>query len=505
MVEVSGNYKYVSGVKRFEDTLLFDPIDLLADTNQATVSVINRLYAKKGDSVREVLTWEVAQQRFFNPTFGGAVLPGERNVVIEALDLTGFTFLDGPRTYSPIVSNLRISPRDGITISWLTDYDPARHAFVNNSFQGDVRVKRYFVSVGSDQIRPDPIIAGPQNQFRFTIGYGDPNRKGWNTAFQTVYDVRLAQLDFGIAQVTYNTDCCGLSLQVRRFDFRYAKREPIPYFVLDCEYRVSRQFEKTGTIVLSRSMRIAGLACVTVMLAFAAGEAQTAAQYKTPVRQADRRRASGRGLQRLEYLSAIGSGNRLSGSEALDRAIAWSAEQMKAAGLENVRTIPVKVPHWVRGAESAEMLEPLRKKIYMLGTGGGRFDPERRHRGRCGGRVGFRGAAETRALRSSGPHRPVRCALRVIRQDRGVPQRWSRTGAGARSGGCAGSLDHATQPARSAHRSYSVGRLRRQEFPAPRFQWKTRSGFTTSRLQASVFASAFAWKRTSNQTPIRRT
>src|SRR6185437_15606134 len=129
VVEASASYKYVSGVKRFEDTLLFDPIDLLSDTNQATVSIVNRLYAKKGDSVREVLTWEVAQQRFFNPTFGGAVFPGERNVVMDALDLTGFTFLDGPRTYSPIISNLRVSPRDGITFTWLTDYDPARHAF----------------------------------------------------------------------------------------------------------------------------------------------------------------------------------------------------------------------------------------------------------------------------------------------------------------------------------------------------------------------------------------
>jgi LPS-assembly protein len=219
VVEASASYKYVSGVKRFQDTLLFDPIDLLSDTNQAQISIVNRLYAKKGDSVREVLTWEVAQQRFFNPTFGGAALPGERDIAIDALDLTGFTFLEGARTYSPIISNLRVSPRDGITISWLTDYDPARHAFVNSSLQGDVRVKRYFVSIGSDQIKPDPIIAPPQNQFRFTVGYGDPNRKGWNTAFQTVYDVRLARLDFGIAQVTYNTDCCGLSLQIRRFDF----------------------------------------------------------------------------------------------------------------------------------------------------------------------------------------------------------------------------------------------------------------------------------------------
>lgn len=219
VIETRASYKYVSDVTRFQDTLLFDPIDLLADTNQAEFSIINRIYAKKGDNVNEILTWELSQERYFNPTFGGAVLPDQRNINSEILDLTGFTFLDGPRTYSPVVSSLRISPRPGITFTWLTDYDPARHAFVNSSFQGDIRVKRYFVSLGSDQLTPSPIISPPQNQFRFTVGYGDPNRKGWNTAFQTVYDVRLARLDFGIAQVTYNTDCCGISVQVRRFDF----------------------------------------------------------------------------------------------------------------------------------------------------------------------------------------------------------------------------------------------------------------------------------------------
>ncbi len=74
------------------------------------------------------------------------------------------------------------------------------------------------------------------------------------------------------------------------------------------------------------------------------------------------------GLKRLEYL-CYRIGNRLSGSPALDKAIAWSSDEMKAAGLANVRTIPVKVPHWVRGRESAEMIEPLAKPLFMLGLG----------------------------------------------------------------------------------------------------------------------------------------
>ena len=55
------------------------------------------------------------------------------------------------------------------------------------------------------------------------------------------------------------------------------------------------------------------------------------------------------GYAKLAYLCDR-IGNRLSGSESLDRAIAWAEETMKRDGLSNVRTIPVKVPHWVRGA-----------------------------------------------------------------------------------------------------------------------------------------------------------
>ena len=44
------------------------------------------------------------------------------------------------------------------------------------------------------------------------------------------------------------------------------------------------------------------------------------------------------GYNRLAYL-CYRIGNRLSGSVGLEKAIAWSAEQMKAAGLSNVRIL----------------------------------------------------------------------------------------------------------------------------------------------------------------------
>lgn len=62
-------------------------------------------------------------------------------------------------------------------------------------------------------------------------------------------------------------------------------------------------------------------------------------------------------------------GHRLSGSENLERAIAWAVSEMKRDGLDNVRPEKVMVPHWVRGEESLELLEPASRKLNMLGLG----------------------------------------------------------------------------------------------------------------------------------------
>src|SRR5207344_453874 len=62
-------------------------------------------------------------------------------------------------------------------------------------------------------------------------------------------------------------------------------------------------------------------------------------------------------------------GNRLSGSPQLERAVAWAVAEMKRDGLENVHTEKVMVPRWIRGAESADIVEPARHGIVMLGLG----------------------------------------------------------------------------------------------------------------------------------------
>lgn len=75
------------------------------------------------------------------------------------------------------------------------------------------------------------------------------------------------------------------------------------------------------------------------------------------------------GFERLTYLGDT-FGPRFSGSENLENSIDWIVEEMKADGFDRVWTQPVKVPHWVRGKESATLNIPIRRDLPMLGLGG---------------------------------------------------------------------------------------------------------------------------------------
>jgi len=69
-------------------------------------------------------------------------------------------------------------------------------------------------------------------------------------------------------------------------------------------------------------------------------------------------------------------GPRFSGTTNLEAAVDWAQAHMKADGLENVHGEEVMVPHWVRGAESAELIEPTQQVLPMLGLGGSVATPQ---------------------------------------------------------------------------------------------------------------------------------
>jgi carboxypeptidase Q len=118
-------------------------------------------------------------------------------------------------------------------------------------------------------------------------------------------------------------------------------------------------------------------------------------------------------------------GPRLSGSASLEATLRWAAEEMNK-DFDEVRLDPVMVPHWLRGAESLDILLPHPGTLAMLGlgnsvgTGGAPIDAEvlvvksfadlDAHAGRVRGRivlfnVPYTTYGETVQYRSNGPSR----------------------------------------------------------------------------------------------------
>jgi carboxypeptidase Q len=100
-----------------------------------------------------------------------------------------------------------------------------------------------------------------------------------------------------------------------------------------------------------------------------AAAATIASRYAAAVDQIITAARADRGAyQKLAYLTDR-IGHRLSGSAALDRAIAWAVQAMQADG-HDARTEKVMVPHWVRGREAAELTAPIARPLVVLGLGG---------------------------------------------------------------------------------------------------------------------------------------
>lgn len=124
---------------------------------------------------------------------------------------------------------------------------------------------------------------------------------------------------------------------------------------------------------------VCALAAVSASASLAAQSPDTtiAARYREPAtRIITAALADSAAYDRLGRLTD-GFGHRLSGSESLERAIDWILREMKGDRLDSAWTEPVKVPHWVRGKESAELLEPRRAPLAMLGLGGSVGTPKK--------------------------------------------------------------------------------------------------------------------------------
>ena len=212
LIEPTLEYRYVTGVDEFRKTIVVDETDLIANTHEIEYGITNRFFAGY-----EFLTWRIAQKMYFDPTFGGALVPGKRNTLEPLMDLTGFAFSDGEaRRFSPIVSTVRIATTPNTTTDIEVDYDTEREEFRAAGISGAVNRGRFNTSIGyffnkRSEIQP------PSNQLRGLVSFGSQNAPGLSAGVGFAYDIYHSLFQGATAQVSYNAECYGLGFEFTKY------------------------------------------------------------------------------------------------------------------------------------------------------------------------------------------------------------------------------------------------------------------------------------------------
>ena len=243
-------YNYVRGVNQFDRFIRFDEDETLTDTNEIMYSITQRLFRRKGDGqADELVSWKIAQKYYFDPTFNGALVPGTRNV-FQALDsITPFAFADEPRHFSPIDSDLRVTPGGAYDVEIRLDYDTERHRITTagtllklQPYSNFNFTLAHFSVDNTSYLNPIPsasVLQPVANQIRAQIGYGDINRRGWNALVGFSYDIKQNVWQNEVAQVSYNGSCCGIALEYRRLALGSVRTEN--------QFRVALTIANIGT------------------------------------------------------------------------------------------------------------------------------------------------------------------------------------------------------------------------------------------------------------------
>jgi LPS-assembly protein len=149
-----------------------------------------------------------------------------------------------------LVSRLRVATSSHTDTEWDLDYD-----FQLNRINASTLMVNYnmgpFTVGGGDAFLQIPQLttnqptlsegtcgtAGPGvpvtckfQQFRAGLGYGGLTRRGFSAAASFGFDAEARQLQFATAETTYNWNCCGLTLEYRRYAIANVRNENLYRF-----------------------------------------------------------------------------------------------------------------------------------------------------------------------------------------------------------------------------------------------------------------------------------
>jgi LPS-assembly protein len=265
-IEPEVTYRYVAGVNNFLNVLRFDDVDIVSDTNELEYGVTQRLFLRpvkarpckerptvvaqnwddegkvqtrepKDDpdaklptcGSRALLSWRLTQKYFFNENFGNAVIDGRRNIFDTTLNLSGIAFLTEPRAISPLISRMRVRTSEHMDIEWDFDYDTGAKKFTSNNVFLDVHQGNMFAGLSYARLNAPGRFytegvsssVSDFNQLRLLFGYGSPARAGLGLAGSVGLNLNTANaalIQYEGVQASYNWDCCGFNVEVRKYE-----------------------------------------------------------------------------------------------------------------------------------------------------------------------------------------------------------------------------------------------------------------------------------------------
>ncbi len=304
-IEPEAHYRYVTGIDDFNHTLRFDATDVLSNTNELEYGVTQRLFLRPSrirpceqgevptdDSAppsdgpaglgaaggrtaavnpgttitavgitatatpladdaeptcggtRESLRWRIVQRFYANDFFGRDVLVNNRrNVLQTTLDLSGVAFLTAPRSFSPIISEMRLSATSHLDVEWDMNYDTELDKFTQSNVFFNYHAKDYFGGVSYARLNAPgrfqrldtsstntTSLLSDFSQLRLLLGYGTPTKQGFSVATNVGLDLTVPQPQYGALQMAYNWNCCGISGEYRKFELGSVRNENVYRF-----------------------------------------------------------------------------------------------------------------------------------------------------------------------------------------------------------------------------------------------------------------------------------
>ena len=203
---------------------------------------------KQRATQKEWFSWRLAQRHFFDGTFGGAVINQRRNVFDTTLSLSGIAFLTEGRDISPLISRMRFRTSSHTDVEWDFDLDTGASRFMSSNVFADVHEGdwfggfsyarlnapgRFYKEIIDTTNNTATLQASPISNFsqmRVLLGYGAPLKPGLSMAANAGLDLGNSSLQYASLQASYNWNCCGLSVEYRKYELGPVRNEGVERF-----------------------------------------------------------------------------------------------------------------------------------------------------------------------------------------------------------------------------------------------------------------------------------